>query len=132
MQFIENTKKKIGKWVFQNELKTNKRLKEVCNLDVAKSVGILYDATSEEQIKQVKPFVDYFSTLKKDVKALGFVVNKQEDRYVGDLTDVETATLISKASGFLGTCADYLINTSEHLEDLGIPDKKLSHLVKLL
>jgi|TARA_B110000444_G_scaffold78234_1_gene73985 cation transport protein ChaC len=66
------------------------------------------------------------------VKALGFVVNKQEDRYVGDLTDVETATLISKANGFLGTCADYLINTSEHLEDLGIPDKKLSHLVKLL
>ena len=66
------------------------------------------------------------------VKALGFVVNKQEDRYVGDLTDVETATLISKANGFLGTCADYLINTAEHLEDLGIPDKKLSHLVKLL
>ena len=66
------------------------------------------------------------------VKALGFVVNKQEDRYVGDLTDIETATLISKANGFLGTCADYLINTSEHLENLGIPDKKLSHLVKLL
>ena len=66
------------------------------------------------------------------VKALGFVVNKQEDRYVGDLTDVETATLISKANGFLGTCADYLINTSEHLENLGIPDKKLLHLVKLL
>ena len=66
------------------------------------------------------------------VKALGFVVNKQEDRNVGDLTEVETATLISKANGFLGTCADYLINTSEHLEDLGIPDKKLSHLVKLL
>ena len=66
------------------------------------------------------------------VKALGFVINKQEDRYIGDLTDVETAALISKASGFLGTCSEYLINTSEHLEDLGIPDKKLSHLVKLL
>ena len=77
MQFIENTKKKIGKWVFQRELKANKRLKEVCNLDAAKSVGILYDATSEEQIKQVKPFVDYFSDLKKDVKALGYVNAKQ-------------------------------------------------------
>ena len=66
------------------------------------------------------------------VKALGFVINKQEDRYIGDLTDVETATLISNASGFLGTCAEYLINTSEHLEDLGIPDNKLSKLVKLL
>ena len=77
MQFIENTKKKIGKWVFQNELKTNKRLKEVCNLDVARSVGILYDATSKEQIKQIKPFVDFFSDLKKDVKALGYVNAKQ-------------------------------------------------------
>ena len=66
------------------------------------------------------------------VKALGFVINKQEDRYIGDLTDVETAALISKASGFLGTCSEYLINTSEHLEDLGIPDNKLSKLVKLL
>ncbi|MDG1273101.1 MAG: gamma-glutamylcyclotransferase [Alphaproteobacteria bacterium] len=66
------------------------------------------------------------------VKALGFVINKQEDRYIGDLTDVETAALISKASGFLGTCSEYLINTSEHLEDLGIPDNKLSNLVKLL
>tara|TARA_B100000768_G_scaffold149775_1_gene144237 strand:+ start:248 stop:790 length:543 start_codon:yes stop_codon:yes gene_type:complete len=77
MQFIENTKKKIGKWVFQRELKTNKRLKAVCNLDDAKSVGILYDATKEEQIKKVKPFVDYFFNLKKDVKALGYVDAKQ-------------------------------------------------------
>ena len=60
MQFIENTKKKIGQWVFQRDLRTNKRLKEVCNLDAARSVGILYDATSEEQIKHMKPFVDYF------------------------------------------------------------------------
>ena len=47
MQFIEDTKHKIGQWVFQRDLKTNKRLKEVCNLDDAKSVGILYDATLE-------------------------------------------------------------------------------------
>ena len=73
MQFIEETKRKIGQWVFQRDLKTNQRLKEVFNLDAAKSVGILYDATSEMQITQVKPFVDYFFNLKKDVKALGFV-----------------------------------------------------------
>ena len=77
MQFIESIKIKIGQWVFQRELKTNKRLKEICNLDVAKSVGILYEATTEEQINQVKPFVDYFSNLKKNVKALGFVNAKE-------------------------------------------------------
>ena len=65
MQFIEDIKQKIGKWVFQRDLNTNKRLKEVCNLDVAKSVGILYDATSEEQIKRVNPFVDYFFSCRK-------------------------------------------------------------------
>ena len=77
MQFIEDLKQKVGKWVFQRELKTNKRTKEVCNLDNAQSIGILYDATSEEQIKMVKPFVSYFFDLKKDVKALGYVNSKQ-------------------------------------------------------
>ena len=77
MQFIEDFKQKVGKWVFQRELKTNKRTKEVCNLDNAQSIGILYDATSEEQIKMVKSFVSYFFDLKKDVKALGYVNSKQ-------------------------------------------------------
>ena len=77
MQFIENLKQKVGKWVFQRDLKTNMRTKEACNLKDAKSIGILYDATSEEQIKVIKPFVSYFFDLKKDVKALGFVNSKQ-------------------------------------------------------
>jgi len=77
MQFIEDFKQKVGKWVFQRELKINKRSKAVCNLEDAKSIGILYDATSEEQIKIIKPFVSYFFDLKKDVKALGYVNSKQ-------------------------------------------------------
>ena len=77
MQFIEDFKQKVGKWVFQRELKINKRTKEVCNLDNAQSIGILYDATSEDQIKIIKPFVSYFFDLKKDVKALGYVNSKQ-------------------------------------------------------
>ena len=77
MQFIEEIKQRVGKWVFKRELKTNKRVKEVCNLKSAKSIGILYDASSEEQIKIVRPFVSFFFNLKKDVKALGFVNSKE-------------------------------------------------------
>ena len=73
MQFIEDLKQKVGKWVFQRELKTNTRTKHICNLNRAKSIGILYDATLEDQIKVVQPFVSYFFDLKKEVKALGFV-----------------------------------------------------------
>ena len=77
MQFIEDIKLRIGQWVFQRQLKTNKRRKAVCNLENARSVGILYDATLEQDINKVKPFVSYFFDLKKEVKALGYVNSKQ-------------------------------------------------------
>ena len=77
MQFLEDVKHKIGQFVFQRELNTNKRNKSACNLEEAKSVGILYDATSEEDVKRIQPFVEYFFNLKKDIKALGFVNDKQ-------------------------------------------------------
>ncbi len=79
MQFIEDLKQKIGQWVFLRELKSNKRLKEVSNLEKAKSVGILYDATNIEQIRKIEPFVKYFFDLRKEVKALGYVNMKSLD-----------------------------------------------------
>ena len=60
MTYLEKFKLKIGQWVFHRELTNNKRLKSVCNLDNAKSIGILYDATNEYQIKQIQPFISYF------------------------------------------------------------------------
>lgn len=77
IQFIEDIKHKIGQWVFQRELIQNKRKKSVCNLNDAKSIGILFDATTKEQIEQMKPLVDYFFSLKKDVKAFGYVNSKK-------------------------------------------------------
>ena len=73
MQFIEDFKQKVGRWVFHRDLIKNNRIKEVCNLANASSVGILYDATSEKQVRTIQPFVSYFFDLKKEVKALGFV-----------------------------------------------------------
>ena len=81
MQFIENIKHKFGKWVFQKELKSNQRRKAVSNLEKAKSIGILYEATDADQIKKVEPFVKYFFDLKKDVKALGYVNKKTLDNF---------------------------------------------------
>ena len=77
MKFIEDFKQHVGRWVFHRQLRTNKRVKEVCNLLEAKSIGILYEATSEEQIKMIQPLVSYFFDLKKDVKALGYVDSKK-------------------------------------------------------
>ena len=73
MSYIENIKKKVGQWVFLKEVRTNNRIKSVYNLKDARSIGILYDATTENCIKKVEPFVSYFFDLKKNVKALGYV-----------------------------------------------------------
>ena len=79
IKFLEDFKHKIGQWIFHRELKLNKRKKSVSNLDDAKSIGILFEATSKEQILEVKPLVDYFFKLRKDVKAFGYVNSKKFD-----------------------------------------------------
>ena len=60
MSYIQNFRLKINQFLFLRELKLNQRVKNVCNIDEAKSIGILYDATSEENINKIKPFVSYF------------------------------------------------------------------------
>ena len=77
MQLIDTIKMKVGHWAFKRDLKKNQRFKSVCNLENARSIGILYDATSEQNIQNIQPFVSYFFELKKDVKALGFVNSKE-------------------------------------------------------
>lgn len=64
----------------------------------------------------------------KKVRAIGFVVNRKTDRYVGGIDDAKAAQYISQGSGFLGTCLEYLNNTATHLTQNGMPDKYLNRL----
>jgi cation transport protein ChaC len=62
------------------------------------------------------------------VKAITFTINRAHERYARNLSDEEAAQAIAGASGFLGPCADYLINTVDHLAALGIHDRPLERL----
>jgi glutathione-specific gamma-glutamylcyclotransferase len=62
------------------------------------------------------------------VRAITFTINQGHERYARDLSDEEAAAAIAGASGFLGACADYLINTVDHLAGLGIHDRPLERL----
>jgi hypothetical protein len=77
IQFVENIKQKVGDFFFKRELKSNARQREVHNLQTAQSIGILYDATKQEDMMQVSEFVNVLFKTKKDVKALGFVNLKE-------------------------------------------------------
>jgi len=62
------------------------------------------------------------------IKAIGFVINRDHDRYAGDRDDDAIAATIAQANGFLGPCCEYLFNTVEHLDELGMPDAGLTRL----
>jgi glutathione-specific gamma-glutamylcyclotransferase len=62
------------------------------------------------------------------VRAITFTINQAHERYACKLSDEEAAQAIAGASGFLGACADYLINTVDHLAELGIHDRPLERL----
>jgi cation transport protein ChaC len=63
-----------------------------------------------------------------DLRAITFVINHAHERYARLLPDDRIAEVIASAEGFLGPCADYLINTVDHLAALGIHDRPLERL----
>jgi glutathione-specific gamma-glutamylcyclotransferase len=66
------------------------------------------------------------------VRVMGFVVNRQVERYVGRLPLDEVADVISTAAGHWGSCAEYLYETVVQLERLGIHDANLWRLQRLV
>lgn len=65
---------------------------------------------------------------KQGFKAITFVINRQHRRYAGELSQETTVNSIATASGHLGSCADYLMQTVNGLLSVGIKDKYLLSL----
>ncbi len=66
------------------------------------------------------------------VWAITFVMNRAHENYAGVLSEERVAAVIANASGALGPCAAYLFNTVDHLGELGIHDRRLSRLKRLV
>ena len=63
------------------------------------------------------------------LRAIVFVVNPAHPMYAGRLSCTHTADLIGQASGWLGSCREYLESTVAHLSRLGLGDTHLSHIL---
>ena len=62
------------------------------------------------------------------VEAIAFVINRQHRAYAGNIPEETTVNSIATASGELGSCAEYLIQTVNGLMAVGIKDKQLLRL----
>jgi len=66
------------------------------------------------------------------VRAIAFVINRGHERYTGRLSDEAVADALARACGHIGSCAEYLLETVTHLEELGIRDRNLWRLQSLV
>jgi len=66
------------------------------------------------------------------LRAIAFVINREGGRYVRGLSLEETADALAVAAGPMGSMAEYLHSTVQHLEELGIHDKQLWRLQELV
>ena len=62
------------------------------------------------------------------VDAITFVADRTGPGYAGDLSEAEVAAVLRTGAGFLGTCSDYLAQTTAGLAARGIHDEGLVRL----
>lgn len=66
------------------------------------------------------------------VRAIAFVVDRGFAGYCGALCEAEVADRLARAVGMWGTMAEYLMNTVRHLEEMGIRDRYLSRMERMV
>jgi glutathione-specific gamma-glutamylcyclotransferase len=66
------------------------------------------------------------------VRAVTFVANRLYQRYAGPLEEREIAARLASASGMLGTCREYLDETIGALHAVGLHDRVLERLQRLV
>jgi cation transport protein ChaC len=68
------------------------------------------------------------NTARARITALTFVIDPSHERYARDLPEERIVEVVATAGGALGPCAEYLLNTVAHLEQLGLDDPHLRRL----
>jgi cation transport protein ChaC len=71
-------------------------------------------------------------TAEGPLRAIGFVMDRSSSRYIGGMAPEKVAEVLTKAAGHWGSGAEYLYSTVQHLETLGIHDRHLWQLQKLV
>ena len=66
------------------------------------------------------------------LRAAALIVNRDGPGYAGRLPATRIAECIRQGEGHLGACTDYFWNTHEHLRDIGIADRGMHRIARLL
>lgn len=73
---------------------------------------------------------DFSDGSEEAISALAFVANHTNEQYAGERSETETVELVRQGHGKAGPCSEYVMNTVDHLRELGITDNALESLIK--
>jgi hypothetical protein len=77
MKWAEDIKNRIGRQVLASKLRSRHRKVQVCNLENAKRIGIIYNATEYISFEIIKDLVKQLSDNSLTVSILGYVNSKK-------------------------------------------------------
>lgn len=66
------------------------------------------------------------------VEAYAFLAERRHEQYAGDITLERMANMIRSGVGSAGTAREYLANTVDHLDAIGLTDSTLHRLLRLV
>jgi cation transport protein ChaC len=72
------------------------------------------------------------ATERGPVRAFTFCMDRKSGRYVSGLSEAEVADVLARAVGSRGSMVEYLFNTVQHLEQMGIHDPHLWRLQEMV
>jgi glutathione-specific gamma-glutamylcyclotransferase len=68
----------------------------------------------------------------RSAQALAYVVDTSHEQFAGHLSTEDAARVVSGASGSAGSNEEYVLNTIRHLREIGIRDRWLEGVGKLI
>lgn len=68
----------------------------------------------------------------RHVSGVAYVMRREHEQYVRDLSLADQAAMIVRAVGERGPNRDYLFNTTRHLSQIGIADPELDDLARIV
>lgn len=104
------------------------RVLRVASKNVDSVIAYLYEREMINKVyhpRMVKTEVDA-----QKVQSLAFIADRDHQQYAGALEKKDAVKLIKQGIGHGGRCIEYLMNTAEHLRELGIHDSHLEGLLR--
>jgi hypothetical protein len=77
MGIVNNFRRKLGEYFLKKQLADSQRESFFYSFENASSIGIVFNATDEEEFALVKKYVKYLRGLNKKVKTIGFFETKE-------------------------------------------------------